>query len=110
MWHGEIPVTWFQAFNPLMIFAFTPLVVALWSRQARRGREPSTITKMALGCFGVALSYLIMVGAAWFAQGDDGELVVAARLFRRHHASASSIFRPSACRWSRRWRRPACSR
>jgi proton-dependent oligopeptide transporter, POT family len=70
VWHGEIPVTWFQAFNPLMIFAFTPLIVALWSRQARRGREPSTITKMALGCFGVALSYLIMVGAAWVAQGD----------------------------------------
>jgi proton-dependent oligopeptide transporter, POT family len=71
VWHGEIPVTWFQAFNPLMIFAFTPLIVGLWSRQARRGGEPSTITKMALGCFGVALSYLIMVGAAWVAQGDE---------------------------------------
>jgi proton-dependent oligopeptide transporter, POT family len=71
VWHGQIPVTWFQMFNPLMIFAFTPLVVGLWSRQARRGREPSTITKMALGCFGVALSYLIMVAAAWFAQGDE---------------------------------------
>jgi POT family proton-dependent oligopeptide transporter len=71
VWHGQIPVTWFQAFNPLMILAFTPLVVALWSRQARHGREPSTITKMALGCFGVALGYLVMVGAAWFAQGDE---------------------------------------
>jgi POT family proton-dependent oligopeptide transporter len=71
VWHGEIPVTWFQAFNPLMIFAFTPLIAGLWSRQARRGGEPATITKMALGCFAVALSYLIMVGAAWFAQGDE---------------------------------------
>jgi proton-dependent oligopeptide transporter, POT family len=71
VWHGQIPVTWFQAFNPLMIFAFTPLIVGLWARQAQRGREPSTITKMALGCFGVALAYLIMVGAAWFAQGDE---------------------------------------
>jgi POT family proton-dependent oligopeptide transporter len=71
VWHGEIPVTWFQAFNPLMIFAFTPLVVGLWARQARRGREPSIITKMALGCFAVAFSYLIMVGAAWVAQGDE---------------------------------------
>jgi POT family proton-dependent oligopeptide transporter len=71
IWHGEIPVTWFQAFNPLMIFAFTPLIVRLWSRQARRGREPSTITKMALGCIAVAFSYLIMTGAAWFAQGDE---------------------------------------
>ena len=37
VWHGEIPVTWFQAFNPFMIFAFTPFIIALWARQARRG-------------------------------------------------------------------------
>ena len=43
-----------------MIFAFTPFVVALWTWQAARGSEPSTVTKMALGCFGVALAYLIM--------------------------------------------------
>src|SRR5689334_1988402 len=28
IWRGEIPVTWFQAFNPFMIFAFTPFIVA----------------------------------------------------------------------------------
>ena len=70
-WHGEIPTTWFQAFNPFMIFAFTPFVVALWGWQAERGKEPSTVVKMALGCFGCALSYLIMAGAAWHAAGDD---------------------------------------
>jgi POT family proton-dependent oligopeptide transporter len=52
-----------------MIFAFTPFVIALWAWQARRGTEPSTITKMALGCFGVALANLVMVGAAWQAAG-----------------------------------------
>jgi POT family proton-dependent oligopeptide transporter len=50
-----------------MIFAFTPFVVALWSRQAARGSEPSTIAKMALGCFGVTLSYLVLALAAWHA-------------------------------------------
>jgi len=69
VWHGEIPVTWFQAFNPFMIFAFTPFVIALWTRQAQRGKEPSSVTKMALGCFGVALANLIMVGAAWQSAG-----------------------------------------
>src|SRR5882672_7958236 len=68
-WHGEIPTTWFQAFNPFMIFAFTPFVVALWARQARRGSEPSSISKMALGCFGVTLANIIMAGAAWQAGG-----------------------------------------
>src|SRR3954454_14873572 len=65
----EIPVTWFQAFNPFMIFAFTPFIVALWRWQAKRRVEPSSVTKMSLGCFGVALANLIMVGAAWQSGG-----------------------------------------
>jgi POT family proton-dependent oligopeptide transporter len=69
IWRGEIPVTWFQAFNPFMIFAFTPFVLMLWARQAALGREPSTVTKMALGCFGVALANVIMVGAVWQSDG-----------------------------------------
>jgi POT family proton-dependent oligopeptide transporter len=60
----EIPVTWFQAFNPFMIFAFTPLVVSFWSMQSKRGREPSTVTKMAIGLALVAASYLVMAFAA----------------------------------------------
>ena len=68
-WTGQIPVTWFQAFNPFMIFAFTPLILELWKRQAETGREPSTVMKMAFGCFGVAAAYLILVAAAWSADG-----------------------------------------
>ncbi len=61
----EIPTTWFQAFNPLMIFAFTPAVIGWWARQAKRGREPSDIVKMSWGCFGPALANLLMALAAW---------------------------------------------
>jgi POT family proton-dependent oligopeptide transporter len=67
VWHGQIPVTWFQAFNPFMIFAFTPFVIAFWAWQARRRREPSTVVKMGLGCFGVALANLVLMIAAWQA-------------------------------------------
>jgi len=66
---AQIPTTWFLAFNPFMIFAFTPFVVALWARQAARGAEPPTITKMALGCFSVTAANLIMVAAALQADG-----------------------------------------
>jgi len=66
---AQIPTTWFLAVNPFLIFAFTPFVVALWKRQADRGTEPSTITKMSLGCFGVTLANLIMVAIA-LATGD----------------------------------------
>jgi POT family proton-dependent oligopeptide transporter len=67
VWSGTIPTTWFQAFNPFMIFAFTPLVVTLWRRQAKRSAEPSTAMKIALGCLGLALANLIMALAAWHA-------------------------------------------
>ncbi len=53
-----------------MIFAFTPFVVAFWARQSRRGAEPSTLTKMALGCFGCAAANLIMAVAALHAGPD----------------------------------------
>ena len=58
----DIPVTWFQALNPFMIFAFTPFIVALWRRQG--AHEPSTVAKMATGCFLAALAYLLLVAAA----------------------------------------------
>jgi POT family proton-dependent oligopeptide transporter len=70
-WRGEIPVTWFQAFNPFLIILFTPFIIGLWARQAQRGSEPSTVVKMSFGCFGVAMANLIMVAAAWSAGGDE---------------------------------------
>ena len=75
---AQIPSTWFLAVNPFMIFAFTPFVVTLWARQAARGTEPPTITKMAYGCFGVAIAYLIMVAAALSAGGMSGGAIGAA--------------------------------
>ena len=61
---AQIPTTWFLAVNPFLIFAFTPLIVALWTRQAATGREPTSARKMALGCLGAALAYLILASAA----------------------------------------------
>jgi len=68
---GEIPVTWFQAFNPFMIFAFTPLIVAFWRWQGHR--EHSTITKLSIGCLLNALAYLVMMVAAWSAGGGKAD-------------------------------------
>src|SRR5581483_7227696 len=68
-WSGEIRTTWFQAFNPFMIFAFTPFVLAFWRTQAARHNEPSTVLKMAFGCFGNAAAYLVLATAA-FCAGD----------------------------------------
>jgi POT family proton-dependent oligopeptide transporter len=63
----NIRVTWFQALNPFMIFAFTPFIVSLWRRQG--AREPSTVVKMAIGCFLASLAYLVLVVAAYVSSG-----------------------------------------
>ncbi len=68
----QIDATWFQAFNPFMIFAFTPLVVMFWGWQARRGKEPSTVNKMALGDLFLAISYVVMAIAAYLT-GPSGQ-------------------------------------
>ncbi len=60
----NIPSTWFQAFNPFMIFLLAPLLNIFWSWQSRRGSEPSSIMKMAMGCFLGGAAYAVMILAA----------------------------------------------
>jgi len=61
----QIPVTWFQSFNPLMIFAFTPFLLSFWTRQARDLKEPNSMIKIVIGCALQAISYVLIAWAAW---------------------------------------------
>jgi len=60
----EMPATWFQSVNGVFILLCTPFINRLWLRQAARKKEPSSVTKMALACFLLALSFVVMIGAA----------------------------------------------
>jgi len=60
----QIPSTWFQSFNPFMIFVMAPLLNIFWAWQSRNGREPSSVAKMAIGCFFCGFAYVMMVLAA----------------------------------------------
>ena len=42
-----IPSTWYQAFNPFMIFGFTPLLAGFWAWQSKRSQEPTSLTARA---------------------------------------------------------------
>src|SRR5690606_30655231 len=55
-----IPMTWFQALNPLLVFVLTPLLVARWTRLGARGREPSAVSKMAMGAAIVACAFALL--------------------------------------------------
>jgi POT family proton-dependent oligopeptide transporter len=54
----NFPVSWYQSVNPVMIMALAPVFASMWLAMNRRGKEPSTATKFALG--------LIMIGASFF--------------------------------------------
>ena len=55
-----------------MIFTFTPLINILWTKQAREGKEPSSVMKMAYGCSILGLSFIVMILAAQ-AIGPEGK-------------------------------------
>ncbi len=52
-----------QSINPGWVIILTPLVVAFFTFLRRKGKEPSTPTKIAFGLFISALSVLVMVAA-----------------------------------------------
>ncbi len=63
-WHvfgWELPSTWYQAINSMFIFTLTPLLNMLWAWQAMRKTEPSSVTKMAMGCVLLGLSFLPLI-------------------------------------------------
>jgi proton-dependent oligopeptide transporter, POT family len=57
---ATIPMTWFQSLNPLLVFLFTPILLARWRRRADAGRVQSSMRKMALGALIVAGAYLLL--------------------------------------------------
>jgi POT family proton-dependent oligopeptide transporter len=62
-----IPMTWFQALNPLLVIVMTPALLARWRRRAQAGLEDSSMKKMALGALVVACAYLLLTLVAFSA-------------------------------------------
>jgi POT family proton-dependent oligopeptide transporter len=60
----QVPSTWYQAFNPFMIWFFTPALIGLWNWQSRRREEPTSLMKMAMGCVMLGLGFAIMIAAS----------------------------------------------
>lgn len=66
----------FQSVNPFWVIVLTPVVVGFFMFLRRKGKEPTTPTKIVLGLFISALSCLVMVGAVY--AGDNGMFKVSA--------------------------------
>ncbi|MDE2435210.1 MAG: peptide MFS transporter [Sphingomonadales bacterium] len=56
---GTVPSSWFASADSIGAIAAAPMLVALWGWQARRGREPSGVTKIAIGAAIVGFAALL---------------------------------------------------
>jgi POT family proton-dependent oligopeptide transporter len=72
----EIPATWFQSVNPLMIILFAPMFAALWVGLAKRRGDLSAPAKFSLGLFLSGLGFLIMIFAANSIVASGGTVLV----------------------------------
>ncbi|HEV2044941.1 MAG TPA: peptide MFS transporter [Sphingomicrobium sp.] len=72
---GTVPAGAFNSLDSIgSILAAAPLL-ALWAAQARRGSEPGSLTKIAVGAFIMGLSILLMAAGNLFP-GTDGKVAV----------------------------------
>jgi POT family proton-dependent oligopeptide transporter len=70
----QIPSTFFQSFNPLCIFVFAPILDMWWRHQSKKGTEPSSVSKMAIGCFILGGSFIVMIIGAKLVGEGKGSL------------------------------------
>ena len=59
----QVPVPWMQSLDGLAPALFIPLVVWIWARQAKRGREPDSFGKLATGALVFAAGVLVLAAA-----------------------------------------------
>lgn len=56
----------FQSINPAFVVGLTPLLIMFFAFMRKKGKEPTTATKIALGLLISALSTLVMVAAVHY--------------------------------------------
>ncbi len=57
----EMPSSWFQSFNPFLIFVLTPFLNKFWGWQSKSNKEPGSITKMGFGSIIMGLGFVLLV-------------------------------------------------
>lgn len=59
----EIPASWFQSLNALFIILLGTTVAGFWAKRKLKGKESSSLFKMALGTMIMGTGFLFMTGA-----------------------------------------------
>ena len=64
---GAVPAGWFNSLDSFISILSAPVLIALWTWQARSRREPSGITKMAIGGGIIGLSSLLLAAGSYLS-------------------------------------------
>ena len=63
---GAVPSSWFASMDSIGAILAAPALIAFWAWQAKRGSEPSSVTKVGIG------TSIIAIAAILFAYGNLG--------------------------------------
>jgi len=69
MFGWQVPASFFQSINALFVISLAPVFAWLWVRLSKRGLEPSSPAKFAIGLTLLGLGFVVMVGASLAAAG-----------------------------------------
>jgi POT family proton-dependent oligopeptide transporter len=69
----EMPASWLQSVNPILIIALAPVFAWLWVALSRRRLEPSSPAKFSLGLILLGLGFGVMVWASILTMSGSGE-------------------------------------
>lgn len=72
----EIPTSVFQSVPALFVIIFGTLVMNFWARRHARGKESSSLFKMAVGTIVMGTGFLLMAGAALQAAGGENAMLL----------------------------------
>lgn len=61
----EMPASYFQSINPLLIFILAPIFSKMWTKLAEKGKDPSVPIKFAIALQLLALGFLMMIPASY---------------------------------------------
>ena len=56
----EMPASWIQSFNPFFVVILAAIMPGVWGSLNKRGMEPSSPTKQAIGLLLLSLGYLVI--------------------------------------------------
>lgn len=71
----EIPASLFQSVPAIFVIIFGTIVASFWSKRNLKGKESSSLFKMAIGTMVMGTGFLMMTGAAIEAQ-DGGKAML----------------------------------